>query len=862
MSTKSDKADMEVTREISELIKKRSSYKGRITIFSGFLKSLDTSAITSKDISEIEMRLESSSNSNATSFSSGKCPKCSEDHKLNNCPQFLALSNEARLQLLPSFKVCFNCFCSGHYANHCKKPGCKLCKRRHNTLIHVADTTKTKPVVPSGRTDNNNIVSSSPPATSTDVNPSLTLSASVAASCHQVQGHRVDVLLSTVLIKLYDSNNREHLARAILDSGSTSCLMTDKMYRQLNLPYTPINKSIMGINSVASQINKMCLVSLKSLDETFMTNLRCFVLPSITNNVPCHSLDISTLNIPSDVCLADPYFHTPASVDFIIGADIFWDILGSQRLDLGAGKPTLYETKLGWIVSGPLVNSNATSLPNTICNLVQLDAAASNSFHEQIQHQLERFWSLEDVTDCSATSPEYKLCEDHFMTNTTRLPDGRFCLGIECDDERISEIITHDFYVDDLLSGGDDLSDVKNMRDRLTSVLASACFPLRKWQSNEPQLVSELAHSSRNLNIGGNEPSKTLGLGWQAVADELCFPTSHSIAKTELVCTKRSMLSIISQIFDPLGLVSPVVISLKMLLQKLWLHKLSWDEPLTPDIESVWSDVIKKLHHLNNICVPRRVIIDSFKRLEFHVFSDASERAYGACLYVRSINESGKILVRLLVSKSRVAPIKATTIPRLELCGALVGARLYNKVVKSLRVKAASTVFWTDSTILLGWLKMLPFKLHTFVRNRIGEILDLTGDCVWRHVPTEYNPADYISRGVSVESIQALDMWWSGPSFLKEPEVSWPLNSVNMESLPEMREFSCVAQMDVIHNVNNFIQFNRFYKFNRLRRAVAYMLRFIDACRRRPLAGNYLSEVELRNALNVIIRVSQMESFS
>ncbi|KAF9409935.1 hypothetical protein HW555_010826 [Spodoptera exigua] len=407
MSTKSDKADMEVTREISELIKKRSSYKGRITIFSGFLKSLDTSAITSKDISEIEMRLgkleslyasydetqtrleciadcetqllerdefesryykilcraqeiiathkkspvpseccshsgtnnnnkpirtdliesiechtlqnttqrnintksskhktmvslESSSNSNATSFSSGKCPKCSEDHKLNNCPQFLALSNEARLQLLPSFKVCFNCFCSGHYANHCKKPGCKLCKRRHNTLIHVADTTKTKPVVPSGRTDNNNIVSSSPPATSTDVNPSLTLSASVAASCHQVQGHRVDVLLSTVLIKLYDSNNREHLARAILDSGSTSCLMTDKMYRQLNLPYTPINKSIMGINSVASQINKMCLVSLKSLDETFMTNLRCFVLPSITNTVPCHSLDISTLNIPSD----------------------------------------------------------------------------------------------------------------------------------------------------------------------------------------------------------------------------------------------------------------------------------------------------------------------------------------------------------------------------------------------------------------------------------------------------------------------------------------------------------------------------------------------------------------------------------
>ncbi|XP_045779565.1 uncharacterized protein LOC123877104 [Maniola jurtina] len=988
--------------------------------------------------SKVKAMVTTQTNDNNSS-SKDFCPKCSAMHKLSTCPQFLALSNEERLQLLPTFKVCFNCFSKSHFSNNCKKNGCKICKRKHSVLVHVTD--KQKPAVRSESTES---VSATPSTTNPSNN--LTLSASVSSASLNVTSRRGDVLLSTALIKLYDSNNREHIGRAVLDSGSTSSLLSEKMFRQLNLPYNHIDQSVLGINNASTHINKMCRLRLKSLNDTFMTNLHCFILPSLTDNVPCRSLDISNLNLPTDVCLADPHFYAPASVDLILGADIFWDIIGSQRINLGDDKPTLCETRLGWIISGPMNNRFFTSyLPNPIqCNYVNTNSTTDIQ-NQDIQNQLARFWNLEEVniSNLSTYSPEQKLCEEHFIKNTTRLEDGRFCvriplkenpsvlgdslqrakqcflslerrllkqpklyemyrefmseyqslghmsecelsldsnahfiphhgvlressattklravfnasssttstnislnsiqmvgptvqddllsillrfrqhkyviladvekmyrqilvhpddrylqriiwrdnpnqplkafelntvtygtasapflatrclkqLGLECKDNQIAEIILHDFYVDDLLSGGDDLNVVRNIRSEVTATLASARLPLRKWKSNEPQLVSESTESTHDLNVGGNEPSKTLGLGWQPESDELHFPIGTSIAVKGN--SKRDILSVISQIFDPLGLVSPVVIKLKIILQSLWLQNLSWDDPLTPEIQEAWCEAIKNLHVLNNLRVPRRVLIDSFMRLEFHVFSDASERAYGACLYVRSIDSSGRILVQLLLAKSRVAPIKATTIPRLELCGAQVAAKLYEKVISSLRVKAACTVFWTDSTIVLGWLKMLPSKLHTFVRNRVGDILEKTGDCVWRHVPTEENPADYVSRGVSVDTIQSLDMWWSGPTFLKEPNSYWPSTSVRSDSLPETRtELSCLVKTE---NPSEFIEFDRFSNFNRLRRAVAYMLRFVEACRGRRATTNFLTETELNNSLNVIIRTSQKESFT
>lgn len=225
-----------------------------------------------------------------------------------------------------------------------------------------------------------------------------------------------------------------------------------------------------------------------------------------------------------------------------------------------------------------------------------------------------------------------------------------------------------------------------------------------------------------------------------------------------------------------------------MLLQQLWLNKSSWDERLTPEIESCWNSLAMSWPLLNDVRVPRRVISDSYKDLQLHIFTDASERAYGACAYVRSITENGEnISVRLLMAKSRVAPIKPTTIPRLELCGALVGARLFEKIKQSLRLKFSRVYCWTDSTIVLGWLQTLPSKLQPFVRNRVSEILESTGNCEWIHVPTDKNPADFLSRGVDIGILKTLDMWWLGPEFLRNKHLRWPSQPKNTDTLPETR---------------------------------------------------------------------------
>ncbi|CAH0721739.1 unnamed protein product, partial [Brenthis ino] len=215
------------------------------------------------------------------------------------------------------------------------------------------------------------------------------------------------------------------------------------------------------------------------------------------------------------------------------------------------------------------------------------------------------------------------------------------------------------------------------MRHQITDALASACMPLRKWKSNEPNLISEPTESCLDFHQEGDAINKTLGLSWQTHTDDLCFPISVSEQKE---ATKRSMLAVIARIFDPLGLLAPCVIRMKMLLQKLWLEGLKWDDPLPPEIRTAWLGMIKALPVLQNLRIPRRVVCESYKQFELHIFTDASERAYGACVYIRSINIEGDVAVRLLIAKSRVTPIKPVTIPRLKLCAAVLGTRLYKNV--------------------------------------------------------------------------------------------------------------------------------------------------------------------------------------
>ncbi|XP_041976443.1 uncharacterized protein LOC121731154 [Aricia agestis] len=217
--------------------------------------SRNNHSTTGRQGSKFKSMVSVQNNTHSESVNKVCCPNCKGDHSLSNCSNFLGLSNEARLKLLAGYKVCYNCFHPGHFANRCKKQGCKFCKRRHNTLVHLDDFKGSNTHNERGHLPVSVSSSSAaqPPTKSSGSNDkNLTLSVKLSPSC-DVKQHD-DVLLSTALIKLFDANNREHIVRAVLDSGSTSCLITQRLSQKLNLKTCQINKNVLGVNNVSSHI--------------------------------------------------------------------------------------------------------------------------------------------------------------------------------------------------------------------------------------------------------------------------------------------------------------------------------------------------------------------------------------------------------------------------------------------------------------------------------------------------------------------------------------------------------------------------------------------------------------------------------
>ncbi|XP_045451260.1 uncharacterized protein LOC123660203 [Melitaea cinxia] len=259
-------------------------------------------------------------------------------------------------------------------------------------------------------------------------------------------------------------------------------------------------------------------------------------------------------------------------------------------------------------------------------------------------------------------------------------------LGTESADPDVQRIIKEDFFVDDLITGDDDLTKLLYLCNETAKTLMSGCFPLRKWTFNFSQ---ENLHASNNYNalnelsFNNNSSNKTLGIGWFNTTDELHFNTQIDFNNNNSKCiTKRIILSHISQIFDPLGLISPSITQAKILLQRLWLLKIDWNDAVPDDVTRTWNRFISSLANvLNTIRVPRYVLGENHKHTltELHIFTDASQLAYGTCIYVRTVSDDLNVSVRLLCAKGKVAPLNSVSIPRLELCGALLGARLYDK---------------------------------------------------------------------------------------------------------------------------------------------------------------------------------------
>lgn len=420
--------------------------------------------------------------------------------------------------------------------------------------------------------------------------------------------------------------------------------------------------------------------------------------------------------------------------------------------------------------------------------------------------------------------------------------------------------VQRDFYMDDLLTGADSLHDTKLIQDEIINLLKRGKFELSKWASNCPALLESLRDKNDDiLTINNSKDSRILGIHWKCALDTFCF--SFQAQESGDVVSKRTILSEVSKLFDPLGLLGPVIVTAKLILQKLWQTGTHWDESVPPDIHLQWVKFKTELHHLNKINVPRCVKgKNGTQKFQIHGFCDASERAYGACVYIRTLISNNKYHSELLVSKSRVAPLKALSLPRLELLAALLLAHLIDKVARSIDLTNIRMFLWSDSTIVLNWISASSRKWSTFVANRVGEIQGLTRISDWRHVASVNNPADVLSRGLNVRELAICSLWWHGPNFLEMNEEQWPNGKFNHVGgkLPEQKPLT--VSITTIEDTVVEELLNKHSSLNKSCRILAYCLRLSKTYRLENIT-TFVSPLEIRAALDVICKNVQRQSF-
>lgn len=444
-----------------------------------------------------------------------------------------------------------------------------------------------------------------------------------------------------------------------------------------------------------------------------------------------------------------------------------------------------------------------------------------------------------------------------------------------------SQISLRDFYVDDCLSGANDLTSAIESVRQLREMFSTAGFNLCKWSTNNASILHDIPSQDwetlKSNEVSSIECIKALGIAWQPNEDKFIL----QIPKIENMqyVTKRSILSQLATLYDPLGLMSPVLISAKILLQKMWKNKSDWDDNPSQEILEFWNKFQSTLPVLRDIKIDRMIVCDQPVSIQLHGFSDASETAYGSCIYIRSVDMNNYINVRLVCSKSRVAPIKNVSLPRLELCAALLLAQLTSTVISALEIDFEKVCLWSDSSITLSWIGTEPYKLKTFVANRVSEIQDLTKNYTWRHISTVENPADIISRGIMPNELSSSPMWFNGPPILYTPlefntssteDTNFDptifelkseyisLVSTNNDDSDEEDETKTI----VIHDSENLI--NKYSSYTKLLRAAAYCIRFRKNCKFRKKLKHktgFLTTDEINDALEHIVRFVQRESF-
>ena len=433
----------------------------------------------------------------------------------------------------------------------------------------------------------------------------------------------------------------------------------------------------------------------------------------------------------------------------------------------------------------------------------------------------------------------------------------------------VAREIKDKFYMDDLVLSVGSSENAISLLENSEKLLSLASMNLKKWNSNATEVRAYL-----KCNTSEELPSqqKVLGLNWDVSCDTLSCVVMPVLELAQSVSpTKRNILSVVASVFDPMGILGPFMLPAKGIFQALCKHKISWDEILPNSLLVLWQDWIFNLSKITNMTLPRYIFQGiSFENenpndIEIHAFSDASMQGYCSVIYLRVRDQFGNFHTKFFISKTRIAPLKKLTLPRLELLGALLSVRLVDTVMKFLCEFSISQIcFYTDSLNVLHWVKSPQKMWGVFIMHRLREIRKLSQVSDWHFVPGKLNPSDIGTRKDIKITPELYSLWFDGPSFLRD-NIDITVNDIDVSLTPdciieEEKRVNCVNVV-VAHdnnvNISNCININHYSTYQKLINVTFYVLKAVSCFKKSKID---LSELKAKSE-NLWFQAVQLTHF-